>query len=296
MGLFDKKYCDFCGNKIGLLGNRKFEDGNMCKDCASKLSPWFDGRRHSTKAELTAQLESREANRQAVAAFRTTRSLGKYVKLLIDDDNRKFMVTSASRLSEANPDVFDFGQATGCDLDISESRTELKQKDAEGKSVSYNPPRYEYSYNFNATLRVDHPYVDDMKFSVSNGYIKTGEHRMTAPAGGMSGGYSGGWNVHTTVTDGVRLNDYYQAMNLGNEIKAAVEDMRRVARGEAPVGTSTSAPDAASVPAPGAAAAAAASAAGAAPAAPVKIVCPHCGAPTFPDAHNCCEYCGSRIS
>ena len=186
MGLFDKKYCDFCGNKIGLLGNRKFEDGNMCKDCASKLSPWFDGRRHSTKAELTAQLESREANRQAVAAFRTTRSLGKYVKLLIDDDNRKFMVTSASRLSEANPDVFDFGQATGCDLDISESRTELKQKDAEGKSVSYNPPRYEYSYNFNATIRVDHPYVDDMKFSVSNGYIKTGEHRMTAPAGGIS--------------------------------------------------------------------------------------------------------------
>lgn len=296
MGLFDKKYCDFCGNKIGLLGNRKFEDGNMCKDCASKLSPWFDGRRHSTKADLTAQLESREANRQAVAAFRTTRSLGKYVKLLIDDDNRKFMVTSASRLSEANPDVFDFGQATGCDLDISESRTELKQKDAEGKSVSYNPPRYEYSYNFNATIRVDHPYVDDMKFSVSNGYIKTGEHRMTAPAGGMSGGYSGGWNVHTTVTDGVRLNDYYQAMNLGNEIKAAVEDMRRVARGEAPVGTSASAPGAASVPAPGAAAAAAASAAGAAPAAPVKIVCPHCGAPTFPDANNCCEYCGSRIS
>ena len=296
MGLFDKKYCDFCGNKIGLLGNRKFEDGNMCKDCASKLSPWFDGRRHSTKAELTAQLESREANRQAVAAFRTTRSLGKYVKLLIDDDNRKFMVTSASRLSEANPDVFDFGQATGCDLDISESRTELKQKDAEGKSVSYNPPRYEYSYNFNATIRVDHPYVDDMKFSVSNGYIKTGEHRMTAPAGGMSGGYSGGWNVHTTVTDGVRLNDYYQAMNLGYEITAAVADMRRVARGEAPVGTSASAPGAASVPAPGAAPAAAASAAGAAPAAPVKIVCPHCGAPTFPDANNCCEYCGSRIS
>ena len=26
MGLFDKKYCDFCGNKIGLLGNKKLED------------------------------------------------------------------------------------------------------------------------------------------------------------------------------------------------------------------------------------------------------------------------------
>ena len=29
MGLFDKKYCDICGEKIGLLGNRKLEDGNL---------------------------------------------------------------------------------------------------------------------------------------------------------------------------------------------------------------------------------------------------------------------------
>ena len=41
MGLFDKKFCDICGDKIGLLGNRKLEDGNMCKDCAKKLSPFF---------------------------------------------------------------------------------------------------------------------------------------------------------------------------------------------------------------------------------------------------------------
>ncbi len=41
MGLFDKKYCDICGNQIKFLGNRKVEDGNICKDCASKLSPFF---------------------------------------------------------------------------------------------------------------------------------------------------------------------------------------------------------------------------------------------------------------
>ena len=78
MGLFDKKYCDFCGRKIGLFGNKKLEDGNMCKDCASKLSPWFSERRHSTKEEIAAQLAYREANRAAVAAFRTTRSIGRY--------------------------------------------------------------------------------------------------------------------------------------------------------------------------------------------------------------------------
>ena len=42
MGLFDKKNCDICGEKIGLLGNRKLDDGNLCKNCASKLSPWFE--------------------------------------------------------------------------------------------------------------------------------------------------------------------------------------------------------------------------------------------------------------
>lgn len=287
MGLFDKKYCDFCGNKIGLLGNRKFEDGNMCKDCAAKLSPWFDDRRHSTKADLTAQLESREANKQAVAAFHTTRSLGKYVKLLIDEDNRKFMVTSAGKLIEANPDVFDYSQVTGCDLDVDESRHELKQKDSEGKSISYNPPRYEYSYNFHATIHVNHPYVDDMKFSVSNGYINTGEQRMTAP--------SGGWNIHTNVVNSLRLNEYYQAANLCNEIKEAVDSMHRIARGEAFAETVTSSLDAigASVSATSAATAAAATASAAAP---VKIVCPLCGAPTFPDADNRCEYCGSKLS
>ena len=41
MGLFDKKYCSICDEKIGLLGNRKLSDGNLCKDCAAKLSPWF---------------------------------------------------------------------------------------------------------------------------------------------------------------------------------------------------------------------------------------------------------------
>ena len=45
MGLFGrKKNCDICGGKIGLLGNRKLSDGNMCKDCARKISPYLTGR------------------------------------------------------------------------------------------------------------------------------------------------------------------------------------------------------------------------------------------------------------
>ena len=62
MGLFDKKYCDICGEKIGLLGNRKLENGNLCKNCAKKLSPWFSDRRNSTVDEIKAQLAYREEN------------------------------------------------------------------------------------------------------------------------------------------------------------------------------------------------------------------------------------------
>ena len=41
MGLFSKKICDICGGEIGLLGNRKLADGNLCKNCAQKLSPFM---------------------------------------------------------------------------------------------------------------------------------------------------------------------------------------------------------------------------------------------------------------
>ena len=74
MGLFDKKNCDICGDKIGLLGNRKLDDGNLCKNCAAKLSPWFEERRHSTVEEIKRQLDYREENKNAVRNFQIGRA------------------------------------------------------------------------------------------------------------------------------------------------------------------------------------------------------------------------------
>lgn len=222
MGLFDKKFCDFCGNKIGLLGNKKLEDANMCKDCASKLSPWFSERRHSTKADIDKQLEYREQNKSAVAAFNATRTLGNTsTKLLIDDNARKFMVTSAKDINAANPDVLDFSQALGCDLDVKEHRTEIRRTDSNGHSVSYNPPRYKYSYEFHAIIRVNHPYFDEMKFALSNGSIEVGEQPMNP-------GQSGGWSVSRSGFNilGNKIDEYYKCVDCGNEIKAAVDGMR----------------------------------------------------------------------
>lgn len=167
MRLFDKKYCDICGDKIGLLGNRKLEDGNMCKNCAAKLSPWFAERKQSTVEEIKEQLAYREANKEAVAAFNTTRTLGKDVKVLLDEDAGKFMVTSARNIAEANPDVLSFGDVTGCDLDIEEGRTEIEYEDREGKRQSFNPRRYAYHYDFYMVIHVNHPWFNEIRFRLN---------------------------------------------------------------------------------------------------------------------------------
>ena len=168
MGLFDKKYCSICGEKIGLLGNRKLEDGNLCKNCAAKLSHWFSERRSSTVEQIRQQLEYREANKEKVAAFHTTRTLGDKYKVLLDEDARKFIVTSSSSLQNANPDVLDFADVTGCTSRVNESKTEIMREMPDGKKESYIPKRYKYDYDFYVTVNVNNPYFNEMEFQIND--------------------------------------------------------------------------------------------------------------------------------
>ena len=104
MGLFEAKYCDICGEKIKFLGNKKLEDGRMCKQCESKLSPFFTGRRHTTLEDIKEQLKYREENESEVEAFNTTRTLGKTKKIMIDEPSEKFIVSSSKNYKDENPD------------------------------------------------------------------------------------------------------------------------------------------------------------------------------------------------
>ena len=119
MGLFDKKVCDICGEKIGLLGNRKLDDGNLCKDCAKKLSPWFEERRHSTVEDIKKQLAYREQNKEAVRNFRVTRDLeaDNNYHVFIDDNHQKFAIGTKMDV-ETNPDILDLSQVTSCRMDV----------------------------------------------------------------------------------------------------------------------------------------------------------------------------------
>jgi ribosomal protein L32 len=171
MGLFDKKFCDICGNKIKMLGNKKLEDGNMCKDCAAQLSPFTTDRRKTTLAEIKDHLAYREANKEEVAKFNVTRTLGDKTKVLLDEDNNKFIVTSSSRWQNDNPDVMAFSQVTGCQTEIRESRKEIKRKDKDGREVSFNPPRYDIDYDFYITIHINSPFFNEIEFKLNNNRI-----------------------------------------------------------------------------------------------------------------------------
>lgn len=213
--LFEKKSCSVCENDIGLFGNRKLEDGNLCKDCAALLSPWFSDRRSSTVDEIKEQLAYRDDNKQAVAAFRTTRSLGDDTKLLLDENARKFMVTDARDLNKANPDVLNFDQVTGCELDINEDTEEEMREDKDGNEISYQPKRYRYRYNFEMIIRVNHRYFDEIRFRLNDSSIETTEQGA----------------VIATRKPNPRLNrEYLKYDNMGKEIKKILTEVREEAR------------------------------------------------------------------
>ena len=280
MGLFDKKYCDICGEKIGLLGNRKLEDGNLCKDCAKKLSPWFSDRRRSTVEDIKGQLAYREENRGRAAQFCTTRSFGEDWKLLLDEEHRWFTVTRARDLADANPDILDFDAITGCRMDIDESRTELTREGADGKEVSYVPPRYEYSYDFYFIISVRHPYFDEMRFSLNASSVYYEPQRMPqrapisrAPAGRPAMG--GPKMISPARVDPEDCAEYRKYRQMGDEICQALEQAR--SGGKQPAGAALEENNimreaAQDIPAAG------------------PWTCPACGGA---NTGRFCEYCGS---
>ena len=168
MGLFEKKYCDVCGEKIGLLGNRKLEDGNICSKCAGKLSPFFTGRKKSTLEDIKAQLAYREQNRQNLNYFNATRVLGNNTKVYIDDAQGKFVVSRKSDYRTENADIIDISQVSSARYEVEEHKSEIFREDSEGHRQSYNPPRYDCEYEITIYINVNSPYFNEIEFELTD--------------------------------------------------------------------------------------------------------------------------------
>ena len=288
------------------MGNQKLEDGNLCKDCAKQLSPWFSDRRRSTVEDIKRQLAYREENRGRASQFRTTRSYGEDCKVLLDEEHRWFTVTRARDLADANPDILDYTALTGCRVDIDESRTEQKREGPDGKEVSYNPPRYEYSYDFEVIISVNNLYFDEMKFRLNNSsvYIEP-QNTMQWPMMGQQGMMDqrpmagrpqsgmtqrpmmgqmnsvGRMNTMAAGFDPESNWEYRKYREMGDEIRAALLQVMETARGGGAVQTAPMQQEAPMqqqetfAPAPAAAG---------------PWTCPACGGQ---NDGKFCEYCGA---
>ena len=280
MGLFDKKFCDVCGEKIGMLGNRKLEDGNLCKDCAKKLSPWFDDRRHSTLEEIKSQLQMREENRSLVSSFRPGRVIRSDRYNLYIDERQQLFAASVNLDREDNPDIISLSQITGCNLDVDEMRTEEYRTDRDGERESYNPPRYSYSYDYYFYIYLNHPYIHEMKLKLNSMDISEDDRNRrhdVERAGQEMMSYL--QNVTGCTVGGMGMN---QGMGMQPAMGMNNQGMSQNVNPQGGMGTAAGGM--------GAAAGAAAGAAFAGNAAEGPWVCQSCGAT---NVGRFCESCGS---
>lgn len=256
--LFEKKVCDICGGEIGLLGNRKLEDGNCCKNCAGKLSPWFEERRHSTVQEIKDQLALREANKELVRNFKVSRVFGENWELQVDEGAGRFLIARTNNIIEENPDVLSFSQITAVEYDFDEDRSEEMTEDKDGNKVSYNPRRYRFQYDFYITIKVSHPYFDEMRFSVNRNTIE-----VFPPASR---------GIVLLNNDGKKTYEFQKYDGMSNEIRDYLLKKREENEARAEANTPTAAPESSAA---------------------IPAICPNCGAPA--EGRKFCESCGSKL-
>ena len=168
MALFNKKLCDICGGSMGLIIDNKAADGNFCHNCAHKLSPFFHGAKNSTLQQIQQQIAYREQNKQALNFFSPTKVIGNTTKVYIDEAKRKFVVSKKSDYKSENADIIDFSQVLSVIPDVKEHKKELYMKDSEGHNKSYNPPRYDYTYEFIIKITVNCQYFNEIKFELTD--------------------------------------------------------------------------------------------------------------------------------
>ena len=273
MGLFDafkKKDCEICGKEVGLFGYKKLEDGEICKDCVKLLSPWFDDRRHSTVEQIKQQLAYREENRVALNTFRPTVAYGERYTLraeLVNGVPTRFVVERTDSYKEENADIISFRDVTSFNIDVQESKRELMARNSKGEEVSYNPPRYEYSYDFYAEIHVNHPYFAEITFQLNRDSVELETVERRPGFGSTRTGFDPTLYPEYRQRRGEcdELEDLFRAGMQGMALKGFAPAVQPIIQ-------------AAPVPQP-------------APTGPK--FCPNCGAPA--DGGKFCQSCGSRL-
>ena len=169
MGIFSKKECSICGDKSGLLSNKKLADGNLCKECRARLSPFYDLTNKDTVAGVAAQLRYREQNLAELDRFQPTIAAGGAGKVFIDMQMGKFTLASEDELRNGNPDLFDLSGLRSCSY---YSRERIYKGDKE----SNEPDRFDY--DFFLKFSVDHPFLRSFSYRYNGQSVSSRRNRI----------------------------------------------------------------------------------------------------------------------
>ena len=155
MGIFSKKDCSICGDKSGLLSNKKLADGNLCKECRAQLSPFYNVTKEDTVAGIAAQLQYREQNLAELDRFRPTIAAGGAGKVFIDPQLGKFTLASEDELRNGNPDLFDLSALRSCSY---YSRERIYKGDKETNESD------RFEYDFYLKFSMEHPFLRSFSY------------------------------------------------------------------------------------------------------------------------------------
>lgn len=132
MGLFDKKFCDVCGEKVNTLTQQKLSDGYLCSDCKHKLGSFTSGWKHRSVQDVKKHLELREQNKQKYQQFSCSATAGGTDDAIqVDFNNRRFIFAIDNRdYKSGNPQVFEFSQLQ--DFWLEQEFTTISDSDNDG--------------------------------------------------------------------------------------------------------------------------------------------------------------------
>lgn len=69
MGLFDKKFCDICGEKVNMLTQKKLSDGQLCSDCKHKLGSFTSGWKQEPFRTLKITLNKESRTSRSISSL-----------------------------------------------------------------------------------------------------------------------------------------------------------------------------------------------------------------------------------
>ena len=224
MGLFEKKFCDLCNEKVNMLTRLKLSDGYLCSDCKKKLSCLSGNWGARSITDVKTHLEARENNKQKYAQFRMTSSAGADDKIMVDMQNGKFCFNIGRDYSENNPEIFDFSQLM--DFYIKESYSD--ERDSDGDGIPDRVDTFD-----NRTQTAAQPKGGAMNGMGMNGMGMNGMgmNGMGMNGMGMNGMGMNGMGMNGMGMNGMGMNGMgMNSMGMNNQISAVSRYIRNTDR------------------------------------------------------------------